>query len=162
MSRCGKVDPVAQFDWKPRAMPALQIARAARLLARLADTRFRELGISMSQFPVLFALRNGDSLTQKHLASLAGVEQSSMAQLLVRMERDGLIRRELDPTDRRSSLVSLTTETLDKIDPARMVLAQGNSDALAGFDEAETATLLSLLERVIANLAAGDRCAEPY
>jgi len=143
-------------------MPALQIARAARILARLADSRFRELGISMSQFPVLVALRNGDSLTQKQLATLAGVEQPSMAQLLARMQRDGLIRREIDPSDRRSSLVSLTPETLEKIDPARNVLAQGNADALAGFDEADTATLLALIERVIANLTPGDRCGEPY
>ena len=36
------------------------------------------------------------------------MEQPTLAQLLARMERDDLIRRETDPQDKRSSLVSLT------------------------------------------------------
>ena len=139
-------------DWQPRKMPALLIAKAARFLARLADTRFRDLGISMSQFPVLMALKNGARLSQKELTLLAGVEQPSMAQLLARMERDGLIRREPDPVDGRSSLISLSQVAMGKILPARTVLAQGNQDALAGFDDAEIVTLVSLLLRVIANV----------
>src|ERR1700687_4031805 len=72
----------ARENWQPWAMPALLIATAARLLARLHDARFRDIGISVGQLPVLVALKDGASLSQKQLTRLAGVEQPSMAQLL--------------------------------------------------------------------------------
>jgi DNA-binding MarR family transcriptional regulator len=147
-----------QQPWQPWTMPALLIATAARLLARVTDARFRDIGISMSQLPVLVALKNGASLSQKELTRLAGVEQPSMAQLLARMERDGVVRRKPDPADGRSSLISLTARTLKLIDPARAIMAQGNRDALAGFSDQEVGQLVALLQRVIANVSDGGDC----
>ncbi len=145
-------------DWQPWAMPALLIATAARLLARIADARFRDIGISVSQLPVLVALKDGGSLSQKELTRRAGVEQPSMAQLLARMERDGVIRRKPDPADGRSSLISLTARTMKLIDPARAIMAQGNRDALAGFNDREVRQLVALLQRVITNVSYGSDC----
>jgi DNA-binding MarR family transcriptional regulator len=144
--------------WQPWTMPTLLIATAARALARLTDARFRDIGISISQLPVLVALKAGGSLSQKELTRLAGVEQPSMAQLLARMERDGVIRRKPDPADGRSSLISLTARTLKLIDPARAIMTQGNRDALAGFSEQEVSQLVALLQRVIANVSDGGDC----
>jgi MarR family transcriptional regulator, transcriptional regulator for hemolysin len=148
----------ARENWQPWAMPALLIATAARLLARVHDARFRDIGISVSQLPVLVALKDGASLSQKQLTRLAGVEQPSMAQLLARMERDGVIRRKPDPADGRSSLISLTPRTMKLIGPARAITAQGNRDALAGFSDGEVKQLVALLQRVIANVSGGNDC----
>ena len=146
-------------EWQPWSMPALLIAVAQRLLARIVDTRFRDIGISVSQLPVLVALKDGASLSQKELTRRAGVEQPSMAQLLARMERDGIIRRKPDPADGRSSLISLTARTMKLIEPARAIMAQANRDALAGFDDDEVRQLVALLQRVIANVGEGGDCA---
>lgn len=140
-------------DWRPQEMPALIIGRIARLLARRDDERLREVGLSTAQLPVLVALKNGETHTQKELATLAGVEQPSMAQLLARMERDGLIRRQPDPEDRRSSLISLTTGALDRLRPGRSVLWHGNAEALEGFTADEVQTLTGMLQRIHANVA---------
>src|SRR5258705_9043660 len=145
-------------EWQPWSMPALLIAVAQRLLARIVDTRFRDIGISVSQLPVAVALKDGASLSQKELTRRAGVEQPSMAQLLARMERDGVIRRKPDPADGRSSLISLTARTMKLIDPARAIMAQGNRDALAGFNDREIRQLAALLRRVIANVSDGSDC----
>jgi len=140
-------------DWRPQEMPALIIGRIARLLARRDDERLREVGLSTAQLPVLVALKNGETHTQKELATLAGVEQPSMAQLLARMERDGLIRRQPDPEDRRSSLISLTAGALDRLRPGRSVLWYGNAEALEGFTADEVQTLTGMLQRIHANVA---------
>src|SRR5258707_14208720 len=116
-------------------MPALLIATAARLLARIADARFRDIGISVSQLPVLVALKDGGSLSQKELTRRAGVEQPSMGQLLARMEHDGLIRRKPDPPDGRKSLISPTAPPMKLNEPPRATLSQGNRDTSAGFNE---------------------------
>ena len=139
--------------WQPDAMPAQLIARAAHILGRVVDARFRDIGLGVAQIPVFIALQDGARRPQKELARIAGVEQPSMAQLLARMERDGLIRREPDPTDGRSSLISLTEAAVARLAPARAILAQGNQEALAGFDNAEVAQLVGLLRRVLANVS---------
>ena len=139
-------------SWKPHEMPVLLIGEAARLLARRQDESLRQVGLRVAQLPVIVALKNGEKLTQKELARLAGVEQPSMAQLLARMERDGLVRREPAPDDGRSSLVSLTPAAVAQLEPGRDVLRQGNSDALRGFSEHEVAQLAGMLRRVLANL----------
>ncbi|WP_244669574.1 MarR family winged helix-turn-helix transcriptional regulator [Kaistia sp. 32K] len=139
-------------NWNAGVMPAMLVSTAGRLLARLADTRLRKIGISISHFPVLAALKDGKALSQKELARIAGVEQPSMAQLLSRMERDDLIRREPDPKDGRSSLVSLTDSAIGKRGPAREILAMGNGEAVAGFNQEEIDTFVELLQRVIVNV----------
>ena len=105
--------------------------------------------MTASQLPVLVALKGGGRLTQKALAETTGVEQPSMAQLLARMERDGLVRREPSPTDGRSSLVSLTPAAMRKLEPGRAVLKQMDDEACAIFEPAERELLARLLLRLV-------------
>jgi DNA-binding MarR family transcriptional regulator len=77
-----------------------------------------------------------------------------MAQLLSRMERDGLIRRERDPADRRSSLISLTEQARARLPAGREILVKGNQDMMRGLSDEEISTLTSLLQRVLANIEA--------
>jgi MarR family transcriptional regulator, transcriptional regulator for hemolysin len=86
------------------------------------------------------------------LARVVRVEQPSMAQMMVRMERDGLIRRTPDPADGRSSRIALTNTALAHLPDACAALFQGNRDALDGFSDEEAARLVALLDRLIANL----------
>ena len=144
--------PKKEETWRPRSMPTLLITTAARLLSRIADTRLRELGISVSQLPVIVALKNGQRLAQKELARQTGVEQPSMAQLLARMERDGLIERTPDPKDGRSSLVSLTERARAGLPDLRRALDAGSEAVLEGFSADEVETLLRLMRRLNENL----------
>ena len=75
-----------------------------------------------------------------------------MAQLLGRMERDGLIRRSVNPEDKRSALVSLTPRVIKKLPQVRALLIEGNNEALRGFSDKEIETLCKLLRRVVLNL----------
>ena len=139
------------------ATPGHYFSRIARGLARVGDARLRPLGFATAQLPVLTALKNGERLSQGELARWARVEQPTMAQLLARMERDGLIRREPDPNDRRSSLVSLTEDARARLPAGREILRQGNRDATRGLSDGEVDTLLTLLRRVLANVEEMER-----
>jgi DNA-binding MarR family transcriptional regulator len=75
-----------------------------------------------------------------------------MAQMLVRMERDGLIQRTPDATDGRSSRIALTGVAQTRLPDACAALFEGNREALSGFTDGEAAQLVALLTRVIANL----------
>ena len=135
--------------WHPQEMPTLLISRYAKVLSKLMDEQLRPLGITASQLPVLVALKNGGGLTQKELAEIACVEQPSMAQLLSRMERDGLVRREPSPTDGRSSLIMLTDHALEKLEPGRAMLREIDDKACSIFSQDERQALANLLRRLV-------------
>ena len=144
------VDPA----WTPMVTPGHYFTRIARGLARIGDKRLAALGFASAQLPVLSALRDGEKRSQTELARWAKVEQPTMAQLLARMERDGLVQREPDPADRRSSLISLTESARANLPAGREILRQGNVDAMQGLSDAEVETLIGLLKRVLANVEA--------
>lgn len=132
--------------------PGHLISLAARGFARLSEARLKPLGFGVGHLPVLVALEDGQASSQRDLARFAKIEQASMAQMLARMERDGLIARTPDPLDGRSSHIALTDAARARLPEACAVLFQGNSEALDGFTEAEAAQLAALLGRLIANL----------
>lgn len=100
-------------------------------------------------------------MSQTELARWAKVEQPSMAQLLGRMERDGLIERQADPADRRASLISLTDKARENLPAGRAILRQGNVEMTHGLSQDEVGTLVSLLARVLENVEAMEAVACP-
>jgi MarR family transcriptional regulator for hemolysin len=140
------------------ASPGHLISLAARGFARLSEARLKPMGFGVGHLPVLVALEDGQATSQRDLARFARIEQPSMAQMLARMERDGLISRTPDPVDKRSSRVVLTQDARARLPQACAVLFDGNSAALAGFTEPESTQLVTLLTRLIDNL---DHIARP-
>jgi len=139
-------------EWDPLSKPGHYISRISRSLTRIGDVRLRDLGFATGQLPVLAALKDGRRMSQAELARWAKVEQPSMAQLLNRMERDGLIGREPDPADRRSSLVHLTDKAQQRLPAGQAVLRQGNDEMTQGMSPEEVALLVSLLGRLLENV----------
>ena len=129
---------------------------AARLFSRELERQLAPTGIAPAYMPVLFALADGSTLTQKELARRAAVEQPTMAATLKRMERDGMIHRRQDPGDKRSALVAPTPLALGKVETVERVVTAINALALEQLDAGERRQFLSLLGRVIAVLEAQD------
>ena len=80
---------------------------------------------------------------------MTDVEQPSMAQLLARMERDGLITRTASPDDRRSSIVTLSPEAMQRLEPGRDVLRRIDADACGSLSPEERDTLVRLLGKLM-------------
>jgi MarR family transcriptional regulator for hemolysin len=139
-------------DWDLFDRPAPLVNMASRSFLRLGERRVKPHGFSIGQLPVLYLLRDGKAMSQRDLARAAKVEQPSMAQILARMERDGLVQRTPMPGDGRSQLVSLTKAARAKLPAARKALHRNQNQALAGFSTVEAATLLDLLRRLNRNL----------
>ncbi|RBP18232.1 DNA-binding MarR family transcriptional regulator [Roseiarcus fermentans] len=140
------------MNFEVLSTPGHLISLAARGFARLSEARLKPLGFGVGCLPVLVALQDGRAQTQRELARFARIEQPSMAQMLARMERDGLIRRTPDPSDGRSSRIALTSVATTRIPDACEALMEGNREALSGFSDEEAARFVALLSRVIANL----------
>jgi len=132
--------------------PGHLISLAARGFARLSEARLKPLGFGVGQVPVLVALQDGRASTQRDLARFAKIEQPPMAQMLARMERDGLIKRTPDPADGRSSRITLTRVAKARLPNAIATVLRGNREVLRNFTDEEAGMLVDLLTRLIANL----------
>ncbi len=126
------------------------------LLNRLYDRRLQDalapLGVAPGQFPALVMLFQKDGLTQADLCRRIGVEQPTMANTLNRMERDGLIRRDADTTDKRRSFIFLTQKAKTAqeaiMNEARKVATQ----AMANLSTTDQDMVFSLLAKLTDNL----------
>jgi MarR family transcriptional regulator for hemolysin len=138
--------------WDPTSHPTFWINHASRLIMRRFEQLLRPLDFGMAYLPVVIALEEKGALLQKQLVEQGRVEQPTMAALLARMERDGLISREPHPTDKRASLISLSAKAKARLPSAKKRLGEIAERATSGFSESERATLIALLRRVVKNL----------
>ena len=140
------------MDLEVLSTPGHLVSLAARGFARLSEARLKPLGFGVGHLPVLVALQDGRASTQRDLARFAKIEQPPMAQMLARMERDGLIQRTPDPADGRSEPHHTDGGRKARLPDAIAVLLRGNHEVLRDFTDEEAGLLVVLLTRLIANL----------
>ena len=121
----------------------------ARIFARGLSARIKPLGITTGTFPALLELWEEDGLTQKQLVDRLDIEQATMANTLVRMERDGLIIRKKDENDGRVQRIWLAERARDVRGPAIAAAVEENASTLAGLSEAEQRQFVALMQKVI-------------
>ena len=109
------VEASKQFpDLDPSACEAfMNLIRAGDEVTRVMDAHFAAHSITHGRFLVMMLLMEKGSdcpspTTPAELAELASVSRATITGLLDSLERDGLVRREPDPTDRRQMSVNLT------------------------------------------------------
>lgn len=137
------------MDFKRESSCGYMTNWAARLFARAIDRRLKDSGVSSGQMPVFFALGDGATMPQKALAALAAIEQPTMAATLSRMRRDGLVEQRPDPRDGRSRLVALTPPAMAKAAAVRQAATAVNAAAMASLSEAERASFMEMLSRIV-------------
>lgn len=107
--------------------------------------------ISPAYLGVLLALWNEDSLKANELGKRAGLEPSTMTGLLDRMERDGLVKREPDPNDRRASLICLTKAGVNAEAPTTKVVSDTLDKVFHAISKKDIETTKTVLRMVLLN-----------
>lgn len=106
------------------------------------------LGLSPGQPKVLECLARLGESNQKAIALSCEIEPATVGSILLRMERDGLIRRSMRDGNRRSLYVSLTPRGLEASRKMEEVFQQADALASAGLSAEELEQLQSLLKTV--------------
>ena len=123
----------------------------AKGFARSLQARGAMLGFSPGQFPVLLELWQEDGLTQKQLLDRLEVEQATLANTLMRMERGGLIKREPHPKDRRAQIIRLTGAGRDLERQAIDAAAEADAALFDGFRQFERELMMEYMRMAIDN-----------
>lgn len=96
--------------------------KASRQLSVYLEARTRELGVSPLEGHVLTYLRSWAPAPIAELVRVFGIKQSTFTSLLDRLERAGLVRREVNPDDRRSFLIHVSDEGAELADRCNRLL----------------------------------------
>lgn len=141
------------------------IGYLARLIFRsfsgLREQHTREYGISSGQWTFLRQLWREDGISQRELSRRIAMCDATTAVTLRTLEREGLVRREVNRRDRREILVHLTPHGRSLEKQLMPVTAEIQALATRNLSDAEVDALGRLMLRVIGNLASESRTAGP-
>ena len=84
--------------------------KASRQISMYLEARTRALGLSPLEGHILTYLRTYAPAPVGELVRVFGVKRSTLTSLLDRLEKSGLVRREINPDDRRSFLVHISAQ----------------------------------------------------
>lgn len=124
----------------------------ARLSRVEADRRARQHGMTRAQWGILIHVQNRPGLNQKELSNILEVEPISVARLVDRLARAGLVERRADERDRRVwrlHLLPAAAPLMSEIDRHRQEL----SDFISGdLTPIERETVRNALKKMKINL----------
>ena len=112
----------------------------------------RTYGLSFSQFMVLEALYSKGNLSIGEVREAILSSVGTISLVVKNLEKMGYVKRKTDENDKRVSILSLTDEgraVIEKVIPENEAMIY---DYMKDLREEETATLLSLLKKLGANI----------
>ena len=151
---CGLTRKVPELD--PDAVVVFAAVHAVGLdLAASVDAGLAEHGISEGRLRVLAKLMFADEpMTHSELAECSNVTKGTITGLIDGLEREGLVRREPSDTDRRVIRVDLTDAGVARVRQLLPSHLTRLSRMMAKLSRAEQKTLVALLRKVQAGVAA--------
>lgn len=113
--------PQAPVDSPERRRLPLLLRRAWYGLNQAFRRRLSHLGITPDQFTVMRTLLEHEAITQRQLTTLISSDPNTVASLLERMERAGLVERQTHEKDGRANRLRLKPVGKAKYEEAREI-----------------------------------------
>lgn len=156
------VSKLQVVDEKVRAVPASK--QALRLWLRLfssstmIEQRMRQLlkdrfGTTLPRFDFMAMLyRYPDGMSMGQLSRWLMVSNGNVTGVAERLEKEGLIRRDPSPTDRRSHIVTMTNKGREAFEEWATEHENWITDLFAGLSPQEINSLIDLLAKAKASV----------
>ncbi len=125
------------------ASPSHLLHRAQQMAANHSAAALKSAGITLRQFALLAALSGNDGVSQSDLVNATGIDRSTLADMVARMEDGGLIKRASSKTDARAKSVSLTAKGKKAFDKAAPAVAKADDALFAALPKMKQDALMS-------------------
>ncbi|MGO1766558.1 MAG: MarR family winged helix-turn-helix transcriptional regulator [Advenella sp.] len=120
------------------------------------DRRLQPMGLTEATWlPLLYIARAAQPLRQKDLASLMGLDSSSVVRLLDGLQTAGYIQR-LEGTDRREKRIHLTDAGQQTVSSVERVVQAGRRRLFRDVDDAQLQVAGSVLQQLLVTLESHD------
>lgn len=136
------------LSFDPNTSASHLLHRAQQIAGDLHVDAFGPTGLTQRQVAVLAALGAKDGVSQTDLVVKTGIDRSTLAEMVARMETKGLVVREKSQTDSRANSVSLTLVGSDALAHAIPKLEAIDQGVLALLPASRREGLIDLLTRI--------------
>ena len=134
-------EPNTMTGEQPKAALTGSITHLLHRACQVADSVFNEeagkTGLTTRQFAVLIAVADNRDISQTGLVQVTGIDRSTVAEIVKRLLRRGLIKRKRTRLDARAYAVRLTDEgeaLLGEVEPAAHRAEERLRSAFNGHD----------------------------
>jgi DNA-binding MarR family transcriptional regulator len=125
------------------------VHRLTRRLRRTQAEQLGPLGLTPAQERAMRMIaRSEEPLRMTEIADRLGIVPRSLTTVIDALEEDGLVRREVDPRNRRAILLHLTDRGTAVRDELRDARRRAAEDLFAPLSDADRETLGGLLSRL--------------
>lgn len=125
-------------------------------LKRTINARVQHQGLSMARLRVLYQLTTTSAIRMGELSACVDVAPRTMTSTVEAMERDGLVRRRPDPSDRRATIVSITEAGRRSFHEGQRQQAAAVADVFEALDPGQRSALKDVLDSLLRAAATAD------
>ena len=131
---------------------ALKLNAVHQRAAQHTHEQLAPLGISLGEFDVLATVRRHGKdavMTPSEIAALTLISQSGLTHRLTSLVTMGLITRQRDPKDKRSSLIGLTAEGIRIVDKGIEIVVAVQTETCMIVSNNQRETFEKILDRLL-------------
>lgn len=147
--------------------PAIQLQRSVIHLLRRVDqcatqlysTESADSDLTLRQLAILTAISRQEDLSQTDLVNITGIDRSTVAGIVSRLIRKGLLERKRSPVDGRAYCVRLSKRGAKAIAGADRLYTRVEKKLLASVSAAEATQFLSTLRNILSAHAEDEQLA---
>lgn len=125
-----------------------KLAKASQRMYELFESYLTQADITSKQNGALLIIHEHPNLTQKEIALLQRIDQTTIGQIIDQLEEKQLVIRVKHPTDRRAYYLDLTDAGEKLISSLWIDMKQCEAAFLQKLDLGEVAQLFSLLNKI--------------
>jgi DNA-binding MarR family transcriptional regulator len=124
------------------------LARTARSMKRVLESRLAKYNVTASQYIVLAQLSNEDGISLSQLGERLYFDNPTITGIVDRMERDGLVERCRAEDDRRVINVLLTQHGKKLLSAIENIADEINESVMDEFTKSDQDKLLRILDSI--------------
>ena len=130
----------------------MRFGRLIRMYYSRIQSQLAEVGLYRGQPPILMLLYKNDGMSQKEMARARNLSPATMTVTLKRMEKAGLVLREMDEHDQRILRVHLSEKGREMCETGESRIGVVTAELLEGFTLEEQQQLNEYLGRIARNM----------
>ena len=142
-----KRDRKAEFDLE--ALPGHHIRRLQQIAVAIFLRETDKHGVTPVQYAALHQVGIAPGIDQRTLARSIGLDTSTVAGVIDRLEARGLMQRSASPEDRRVRLLSLTRAGQDLLKAIEPDMLKAQERILAPLPKAERSEFMRMLRALV-------------
>jgi MarR family transcriptional regulator, 2-MHQ and catechol-resistance regulon repressor len=139
-----------------------ELVRAYQAFVTYDEAHIRKLDLTSPQFDVIATLGNTPGMTMGQLAEKTLVTKGTLTGIIDRLEKKGLVRREVPPENRRCFKIVLTPEgerVFEEVFPSHIAYMKERFDLLSPEEAEQTKVVLSRLREIFCSeIQAEEEC----